>query len=38
MREWGRFGATLAIWLTVAISLNNLIERFTRVQADFTGI
>ncbi|HEX2907464.1 MAG TPA: hypothetical protein VHO69_11420 [Phototrophicaceae bacterium] len=38
MRGRERLFATLGIWTAFIVVMNNLIERFTRVSADFTGL
>ena len=38
MRGRDRLFGTVAIWVAVAIMMNNLLDRFMRVSADFSGL
>ena len=38
MRGRERLFATAAIWISFAVIMNNLLDRFTRLNADFTGL
>jgi hypothetical protein len=38
MRGRDRLFGTVAIWFAVAIMMNNLMDRFIRITADFTGL
>jgi hypothetical protein len=38
MRGRDRLFGTVAIWVAVAIMMNNLLDRFIRVTADFSGL
>jgi predicted PurR-regulated permease PerM len=38
MRGRERLVATAAIWIAFAIVMNNIVDRFTRVVAEFTGL
>jgi hypothetical protein len=38
MRGRDRLFGTVAIWVAVAIMMNNLLDRFLRVTADFSGL
>ena len=38
MRGRDRLFGTVAVWIAVAVMMNNLMDRFIRVTADFTGL
>ncbi|MEO8608484.1 MAG: hypothetical protein ABI690_11405 [Chloroflexota bacterium] len=38
MRGRDRLFGTVAIWIAVAIMMNNLLDRFLRITADFSGL
>jgi hypothetical protein len=38
MRGRERLVATVAVWIAFAIVMNNIVDRFTRVSAEFTGL